>query len=140
MVAKTVDNILRKKSLNVTEIRRHIILLLHRPGIALTQKEIEAKLEKHLEIVDRVTVYRNIKTLLKKNIIHSIPIDVDKVKYKLVREYNKNNHPHFFCFKCNKVLCMPQLEIDKNKLPKGFSITTSKVVMEGVCSHCNLSY
>lgn len=137
MVASLIDNILKKKNLNVTEIRRHIISLLHKPGTALTQKELEEELAKLLETVDRVTLYRTIKTLLQKNIIHPIAIDANTVKYKLVGEYKKGDHPHFFCCKCNKVVCMPQLKIDKRKLPVGFSVNSSQVVMEGLCPSCN---
>lgn len=137
MVANSVDNILKNKNLNVTEIRRHIISLLQKPGTALTQKELEEGLEKSLKTVDRVTLYRTIKTLSEKNIIHPITIDANTVKYKLIGEFKKGDHPHFLCCKCNKIVCMPQLEINKGMLPSGFSISSSQVVIEGTCPKCN---
>ncbi len=139
MVANSVDIILKNKNLNVTEIRRHIISLLQKPGTALTQKELEEELEKTLETVDRVTLYRTIKTLLEKSIIHPITIDANTVKYKLIGEFKKGDHPHFLCCKCNKVVCMPQLEINKEMLPNGFLVSSSQVVIEGTCPKCNIN-
>lgn len=139
MVANLIEELLKKKKLNVTDIRRHILLLLHKPGAALTQKEMEEALETSQGSVDRVTLYRTIKTLVQKKIIHPITIDANTVRYKLIGEFKSGDHPHFLCCQCNHVTCMPQLSIDDDMLPIGYSVRTSQIVVEGFCSNCNKS-
>ncbi len=138
MVAKMniVHELLKSKNLNVTEIRRRVIVSLLQPGKALTHKEIEESLERDLGPVDRVTLYRTIRVLLEKGIIHQIPIDAQQVKYKLADGQKKSDHPHFLCSSCDRLVCMPQLNIKQEMLPFGFTIQSVSLVIEGVCPNC----
>jgi Fur family ferric uptake transcriptional regulator len=139
MVAKIteVDKLLRSKRLNVTEIRRQVLLLLNEPGKALTHKELEESLEQEMGSIDRVTLYRTIKVLLGKQVIHQITVDAQVVKYKLAGEHKKSNHPHFHCSRCNRLVCMPQVSIDPELLPDGFIIVSSSLIIEGICPQCH---
>ena len=139
MVANTntISALLKSKGLNTTEIRRQLISLLISPGTALTQKEIEEALEAEMGSVDRVTLYRNIRVLLKKHLIHQIPIDAQTVKYKLAGKYKKVDHPHFHCSHCDKLLCLPQVTIEEDMLPEGYIIESSQLIIEGICAMCN---
>ncbi len=130
---KSVTKILRSKKLNITEIRRQLISILLEPGTALTQKEIENLLGE----VDRVTLYRTLKVLLSKKIIHKIPIDAQTVKYKLADEHLKSDHPHFHCSRCDRLLCMPEVKIPGKLLPEGFIMHSSQLVIAGICAPCN---
>ncbi len=132
-----ITEILKHNNVTVTDIRRQVIALLLEPGKALTQKEIEIALEKMSGSVDRVTVYRTIKVLLKHQVIHKIPIDEQTIKYKLAEANNKSYHPHFQCESCNKLMCMPQIQIEQNLLPDGYLMQSSSLVIEGVCAICN---
>jgi len=135
MVAK-IESILKNKNLSVTDIRRQILLMLNRPNAAFSQKEIEEELEKEMDSVDRVTVYRNIKTLLEHKIIHPIVVEPQQIKYKLIGESKSGEHPHFYCQKCEKVVCMPQYKFDKSQIPDGFQIESSQITIEGLCAKC----
>lgn len=139
MVAKIneISALLKSKGLNVTEIRRQLVALLIVPGSALTQKEIEEALERELGSVDRVTLYRNLRVLMEKKVIHQIPMDAQTIKYKLAGPYKKVDHPHFHCSHCDKLLCMPQVKIAEHMLPGGFVIQSSHLIIEGVCNLCN---
>jgi Fur family ferric uptake transcriptional regulator len=64
-------------------------------------------------------------------------MDVHTVKYKLAGEHKKNDHPHFHCCQCGRLVCMPQLKIQEDMLPGGYSIQSSQVVIEGICPECN---
>jgi Fur family transcriptional regulator, ferric uptake regulator len=141
MVAKIneITDLLKSKGLNVTEIRRQLVALLFTPGSALTQKEIEEELEQELGSVDRVTLYRNLRILMEKQVIHQITIDAQTVKYKLAGAHKKTDHPHFHCSCCDKLLCMPQVKIAENMLPGGFVIKSSQLIIEGLCDLCNAS-
>lgn len=138
MVANdTAIDILRSSGLNVTEIRCRVVVLLLQPGKALTQKELEEALESQMNQVDRVTLYRTIKVLLEKKVIHQITIDSQIVKYKLAGEHRRSDHPHFHCCCCDRLLCMPQIKIEQDMLPGGFIMQTSNLIIEGVCPDCN---
>ena len=133
-----INFLLKQKGLNVTGIRRKVLELLRSPGIALTQKEIEEQLEQDMGQVDRVTVYRTIRTLVEKKIIHQIAIDSQTVKYKLAGKHINSAHAHFHCSHCNKLICMPQVDIKEDTLPGGFVMESSSLIIEGICAHCNL--
>jgi Fur family transcriptional regulator, ferric uptake regulator len=139
MVAKihSVSKILKSINLNVTDVRRLVLLQLMEPGVALTQKEIEEALEQELGQVDRVTLYRTIRILLEKEVIHQITIDAQTVKYKLAGNNRKNDHPHFHCSLCDNLVCMPQIKIDEQMLPGGYLMQSSNLLIEGVCAICN---
>ena len=132
-----ITEILKRNNVTVTEIRRQVIALLLEPGMALTQKEIEIALEEMSGSVDRVTLYRTIKVLLKHQVIHKITIDEQTIKYKLAEVHKKSDHPHFHCASCDKLVCMPQIQIEQNILPDGYLMQSSNLVIEGVCAICN---
>lgn len=139
MVAKimSVEKLLKSRHLNVTDIRRRLLLLLFEPGKALTQKELEESLELEMGSIDRVTLYRTIKVLLEKQVIHQIAVDGQVVKYKLAGGHKKSDHPHFHCCKCNRLVCMPQVNINRELLPDGFIILSSSLIIEGICPQCH---
>ncbi|MFW5753585.1 MAG: transcriptional repressor, partial [Marinilabiliaceae bacterium] len=68
MVARAEDikRLLRAYGLSETAIRREVLALLWGDGVALTQKEIEARLSSSL---DRVTLYRNLKLFTGKGLL-----------------------------------------------------------------------
>jgi len=120
--------------LSGTLIRKQIIGCLWGDGVALTQKEIEESLP---GVPDRVTLYRTLKLFAEKGIVHKIVIDEDTQKYKLAGRFRKNDHAHFHCIKCNKLLCMPQLNVDLKGLPSGFRYQSALLVVEGICDCCS---
>src|SRR5690606_7661454 len=129
-----LDSLIRSKGLNDLDISRKDREFLYAPGTALTLKKIDEELEKALGTEDKVTLYRTNMVQTNKDIIHHISIDSHTIKHKLVREHVANEHPHFHCSMCDKLICMPQLNIDENMLPGGFRIESSSVLIEGVCS------
>lgn len=141
MVAKndTVIQLLRSKRLNVTDIRLQLLHLLLEPGTALSQKELEERMSSEGHSVDRVTLYRSIRTLLDKQVIHPITIDAQTVKYKLAGDHKKSDHPHFLCSHCQRMICMPQLSPSTKDLPEGFTLQSAQLLLEGLCPHCSLT-
>ncbi|ASB48838.1 Fur family transcriptional regulator [Alkalitalea saponilacus] len=132
-----INSILRNNKLNVTEIRQQILDILLQPAMALTQKEMEELLTQRMNSVDRVTLYRNIKTLMQKKLIHQIIVGTNSVKYKLAGNHKTGNHPHFQCELCNRLVCMPHLQVQSEHLPEGFVMKSSSLIIEGVCASCN---
>jgi Fur family ferric uptake transcriptional regulator len=133
-----VDNILRRNSLSVTESRKKILTLFLNLQGALAHGDIERKAG---EKFDRVTVYRTLQTFVEKGIIHIIPTTDNSVRYALCKDnctegHHHDNHIHFICMKCGSTLCLADVTIPEVKLPKGFMLDETEVVVKGICKDC----
>ena len=133
-MADNISRLLRTYGLSETAIRRGVLSLFWGDGVALTQKEIEAGLSSSL---DRVTLYRNLKLFTEKGLLHKIVINEYTHKYKLAGScFRSSDHAHFYCTRCRRLLCMPGVNVDTGRLPSGFQVYSTRLVIEGVCSHC----
>ncbi len=129
-----IGGFLKSHGLTGTVIRKHVLHHLWEEDIALTQKEIEERLPSD---TDRVTLYRTLKLFTEKGILHKIVLDGDTQKYKMAGRFRKSDHAHFYCTRCHKLLCMPQLDVDLSELPSGFRFSSARLIVEGICDHCS---
>jgi len=131
-----VDNIIKSAGLKVTEIRRKMILLLASTDIALSHADIQEELGSGY---DKVTIYRNLHTFIKKGVLHQVPNDSRSAKYAFVNPEDKicGAHAHFICEKCGNTYCLEMLQKTKVELPEKFTLHTISIVAEGVCSMCD---
>jgi Fur family ferric uptake transcriptional regulator len=134
----TVDDILRRNSLSVTESRKKILNLFLNVNGALAHGDIEKKAG---EKFDRVTVYRTLQTFVEKGIIHTIPTTDNSVRYALCKDdcsegHHHDNHVHFICLKCGTTLCLEDVVVPEIKMRKGFSINEIEMVVKGICLNC----
>jgi Fur family ferric uptake transcriptional regulator len=103
-------------------------------SVALSQKEIELKLSGP---VDRVTLYRTLRLFVSRNLVHKITVDEQTVKYRLINPKRGLRHPHFHCRTCDRVLCLPEINMPPLSLPQGFTQHSSNLLVEGICDDCN---
>jgi Fur family ferric uptake transcriptional regulator len=133
----SVDDILRRNSLSITDSRKKILNLFINIHGALAHGDIERKAG---EKFDRVTVYRTLQTFVEKGIIHTIPTTDNSVRYALCKDcaegHHHDNHVHFICNKCGTTLCLDDVLVPDIKLPKGFVLTDIEVVVKGICEDC----
>ena len=134
----TIDDILRRNSLSVTDSRKKILNLFLNVQGALAHGDIEKKAG---EKFDRVTVYRTLQTFVEKGIIHTIPTTDNSVRYALCKDncsegHHHDNHVHFICIQCGTTLCMEDVVVPEIKMKKGFSINEIEVVVKGSCLDC----
>jgi len=134
----TIDDILRRNSLSVTDSRKKILNLFLNVQGALAHGDIEKKAG---EKFDRVTVYRTLQTFVEKGIIHTIPTTDNSVRYALCKDncsegHHHDNHVHFICMQCGTTLCMEDVVVPEIKMRKGFSINEIEVVVKGICLDC----
>ena len=82
------------------------------------------------------TVYRNLNSLVKNNMLKriSIPNGSDCFDGTLVE------HQHLVCTKCGKVIDITLSELDKIQLSvlkkTGFAIDCTSLALEGICKEC----
>ena len=138
---KTVsDQLLREFRLRATTNRESILHLFLKKDHALSHGDIEKEIDNSL---DRVTVYRTLKTFLDKGLIHKVLDDEGTLKYALCNEAcstkaHRHDHVHFKCTVCGQTSCL-DVEVPDIKLPKGYKIKEVNLLVQGTCESCSLS-
>ena len=132
-----LNDILRRKSLSITDSRKKILSLFLATPDAMAHGDIEKKAG---EKFDRVTVYRTLQTFVEKGIIHAIPTSDNSVRYALCKDcaegHHHDDHVHFVCSNCQKTICLDDVVSPKIDLPAGYVADTVQVVINGVCKDC----
>ena len=134
----SIDYILRRNQLSVTDSRKKILELFQANKGALAHNDIEKKTG---EKFDRVTIYRTLQTFVEKGIIHTIPTADNSVLYALCKDecttgHHHDNHVHFICDKCNVTYCLDSVVTPEVNLPNGFKPSVIDVVVTGICKNC----
>ena len=135
----TVSNrLLKNFRLRSTPSRQEILHLFLRKDYALSHGDIEKEIRNDL---DRVTVYRTLKTFLDRGLIHKVLDDEGSLKYALCNEAcatggHHHNHVHFKCIQCGQTNCL-DVEIPSVKLPKGYKPSELNLLIQGVCDNCS---
>ena len=134
-----VQVILKQSGLSTTESRKAILQLFLESNGALEHAVIEKKTK---EQFDRVTIYRTLQTFQKNGIIHTIPSTDNVVRYALCQNecsegHHHDNHIHFVCDHCGITYCLQNIVVPEVKLPKGFRMSGTDVLVNGICKSCN---
>ena len=131
------DTLLKDFNLRSTPNRQEILHLFLRKNYALSHGDIEKEIDNSL---DRVTVYRTLKTFLDRGLIHKVLDDEGSLKYALCNEActtagHHHDHVHFKCTKCGQTNCL-NIEVPLVKLPKGYRASEVNLLIQGVCERC----
>jgi Fur family transcriptional regulator, ferric uptake regulator len=132
------NRLLKDFRLRTTQTRQEILHLFLQRDYALSHGDIEKEIDSSM---DRVTVYRTLKTFLDKGLIHKVLDDEGSLKYALCNEAcsvagHHHNHVHFKCVRCGQTNCLTNVEIPTVKLPKGYKAKEIDLLIQGVCEHC----
>lgn len=131
------DRLLKNFRLRSTPSRQEILHLFLKTRHALSHGDIEKEIDASL---DRVTVYRTLKTFLDKGLIHKVLDDEGSLKYALCNDTctlggHHHDHIHFKCIRCGQTNCL-NIEIPTVKLPKGYNSVEINLLVQGVCDRC----
>jgi len=134
-----IERRLEVKGIRPTAMRNLVLEHLVKQEAAISL----ADLEKALAPVDRITVYRTLKTFEEHCLVHSIDDGTGASKYALCKEDCDNFphhdlHVHFYCSSCKETFCLPKTLIPVVSLPKGFKADEMSLVMKGVCERCSV--
>jgi Fur family ferric uptake transcriptional regulator len=136
MTIKT-DELLRAHQLRVTPVRRQVLEVFLDRDQALAHSDLEAAIAQ----VDRITLYRTLRTFEQKGLIHRAIDGSDKLKYALCQSgcsehRHIDRHAHFHCDRCGRTLCVDEVIAPSISAPKGFKVNALHLVMQGVCERC----
>jgi len=122
-----------------TDIRVAVIDLFLKSNQAISKNELESNLPK----LDRITLYRTLKTFEDKGLIHKVVNSSSKVKYALCIDTcsdhdhkHDDRHIHFECTNCQKTICIDEVPLPQISLPKEFIVNKVQLSVEGICQDC----
>jgi len=125
-----------EKSKNLKKTEYKIFLLLKENSL-LSAKELQNFL-----LIDKATIYRNIKSLLKKDVIREIKNSSGVSFYELNCKVHFPIHPHFECSICKKIFCLKPFNAEDILSLSNYSeyeIKEIEVKFKGVCNECKNS-
>jgi Fur family ferric uptake transcriptional regulator len=133
------SDILKNHGLKKTTIRIKVIEMLEKMPYAVSQPELETQL---FEDADRVTIYRTLKSLEEKGVVHKIIDLAGLSKYALCKDNcddhkHQDEHLHFHCDVCGNIYCLNIVGFPSYKLPTGYTIKQMHLSAEGVCVSCS---
>lgn len=134
---KELEKILVEHALRKTPLRYKILSVLKNAAHALSQPEIENEIEEDL---DRITVYRTLKSFEEKGIIHRV-FDIwgtAKFAFSIVSGESETNanHLHFNCTNCKHVFCLQSYKLPNLNFPLGFKAENISLSAQGLCKEC----
>jgi Fur family ferric uptake transcriptional regulator len=97
-----------------------------------------SEIENQFSVVDRITIYRTLKTFEDKGIVHSIQ-ENKTTKYKLCSdECNEQTHSdlhlHFYCKICKETTCLNNFLLPD--FSNTFRIDEIRFFAKGICENC----
>ena len=141
IIDKNIDisQFLQKNHLKVTGPRLSVLSILASRGVATSQPDLEDILKQE---VDRVTLYRTLKTFADKGIIHKVFDANGTATYALcsgscTEHQHYDEHLHFNCTVCNQVYCLNDIQFPEIKLPTGFTSDFMTFTAAGICNRCH---
>ncbi|NJM24502.1 MAG: transcriptional repressor [Bacteroidia bacterium] len=132
------SKLLKDFDLRTTPTRQAILHLFLDTEYALSHSDIEKAIADNL---DRVTVYRTLRTFLDRGLIHKVLDDAGALKYALCKEAcstagHHHDHVHFKCTVCGQTSCL-NISIPTVLLPKGYRPAEVNLLIQGVCDQCD---
>ncbi|MFZ4862810.1 Fur family transcriptional regulator [Sphingobacterium sp. Mn56C] len=126
---------LLQKNTKPTSMRVLVYDFLVGQEVALSLSEIEEQFGK----VDRVTLYRTLKTFEEKGIVHSIQENTT-TRYKLCEEQcsehtHQDYHLHFYCKICKQTTCKEEVTF-RSLGDLGVQVDELRLFAKGICEKC----
>ena len=132
------NRLLKTFRLRSTPTRQEILHLFLKKDYALSHSDIENEIA---DSIDRVTVYRTLKTFFDRGLIHKVLDDGGSLKYALCTDAcssteHRHEHVHFKCAECGQTNCL-DVDIPAIKLPKGYKCREVNLLIQGTCQNCS---
>jgi Fur family ferric uptake transcriptional regulator len=134
-----VNEDLKKKGYRNSNLRVAVLDILKQNPGPISISTLTMGLEKQHLKPNKTSIYREISTLLKENVIEEFDLGEGKKRYELKPE--KGHHHHIICTKCGKVDCL-EVDSDLEKLTQqiekktNYKISKHNLDFEGLCVEC----
>ena len=134
---QSIIYLLEQHNLRKTAMRARVLEIFLHHREALSHNDIESQFDQ----VDRITLYRTLKTFEDKGLIHKAIDGSEKAKYALCNSgcdehEHHDHHAHFHCDDCGKTYCLDTIEAPAISAPLGFQVAETYLVVKGKCEAC----
>lgn len=132
--SENIDTRLRDKGLRATAQRLMICKEIDKAG-HIDIDTLYEKLKKQIPSLSLATIYKNMHSLVGKDIISEVSVGGKKTLYELTAD----NHIHHVCTECGAIEDIPSntVEILKDvKALSGKSISDCSITTYGICDSC----
>ncbi len=121
--------------MNYSRQRELILETLKEYAIHPNAEELYTQVHEKDKNISKGTLYRNLNRLAEEGIIKKI----DGLDTTSHFDHNIHEHYHFICTKCGRIY---DIEKGETKFPKidvqkGFQVTSSDIILKGLCQNCN---
>ena len=128
---------LKNRNYRYSEVREAILHILNDGHKSLSAPDILRELRSVGLSPNKTTVYRELDTLLKENIIQELQFDEQKKRYELVSD---EHHHHLICTECGQVreVVMDDLYEKEKEIAQslGFEVIRHSLEFYGLCKKC----
>jgi Fur family ferric uptake transcriptional regulator len=118
-----------------TESKKRVLHYFRENTQAMSHEMIEQAMQ---DSMDRVTIYRILKSFEEDGLIHRILGENGKSYYALCHDctaHHAHNHLHFQCTNCEKVECIQHEVVVP--IPKGYAMKSLQLTATGICANCS---
>jgi Fur family peroxide stress response transcriptional regulator len=126
----------KQHNLNITPQRTAIYEELVKLNNHPDSEDIFRRIRNIFPEISLDTVYRTLSKFAEIGLVHLVEGYGEAKRY----DPDINNHHHFRCRQCNKIVDFHDESYDNLKVPKAFQknfkITNIKIILEGTCNEC----
>lgn len=126
------SRILSKAGIRPSVQRVAIYSYLYENPIHPDIEKIYSELSPVYATLSKTTVYNTLKLFEEKNIVQSVKIEDDKLRF----DANTTQHIHFKCENCGNIYDISQTQNSHPKLPEKYKIKKIQTYIWGFCPAC----
>ena len=136
--AEQISHLLHTANLRVTRPRTEVLQCLMQAG---SQAMSSQDIEQALEDIDRITLYRILRSFDEAGLIHSVSDGSGTTKYAMCSHDcsagdHHDDHLNFYCNICETTTCLDKVTLPKIKLPDSYQLEELRFVATGICKDC----
>lgn len=117
-------------------------LILVRTLSAATRPLSLTDMEDILPTLDKSSIFRTLTAFREAHLVHVLEDGGDGVRYELCLSHHADDeddddlHVHFYCERCHKTFCLPDIPIPDVPLPEGYRRRSVNYMIKGLCPKC----
>lgn len=143
--ADLISQTLRAHTVRLTPGRLAVLRTLLAAPYALSGTEIEQRIQAG---VDRATMFRTLRLLEQKQLIHRVADYAETVRYAAAPTLRLAaspphipvEHVHLKCLVCQRLYCLPHVPVPTVPEASGLQVSRHDCLLSGVCKTCQTTH
>ncbi len=128
--------LLESRGIRATANRIMIIKALAAEQFPKSMKE----LENTLVLIDKSNIFRALTIFRQHHLVHTIEDGNGGTRYELCLSHSEEDdddeHVHFFCENCGRIVCLNSIPVPAVSLPEGYEHHSTNFLVKGICPEC----